>query len=86
MPLKVALETRSILSVNANGTRIRHRTNTDPGSSGSPCFDKNWDLVALHHIGDPNFDPAHKPEWNEAIPVKAIRDLLTERKKIDALG
>ena len=33
--------------------RVVYRTNTFEGSSGSPCFDGGWDLVALHHWGDP---------------------------------
>jgi Trypsin-like peptidase domain len=28
--------------------RVRYRTNTDHGSSGSPCFNEHWELVALH--------------------------------------
>jgi len=71
-PLKLALDTDSIQSVNANRTRVRYSTNTEPGSSGSPCFDENWNLVALHHSGDPNFAPDHAPEFNEGIPIDAI--------------
>lgn len=43
---------------------IRYRTNTLPGSSGSPCFSQGWDLVALHHNGDPEF---WTPTYNAAI-------------------
>lgn len=52
-PLKLALDTRAIIGVNANGTRVRYATNTEHCSSGSPCFDMDWTLVALHHMGDP---------------------------------
>ena len=48
-PLKLAPDTEAVLSVNANGTRVRYANNTEPGSSGSPVFDINWNLVALHH-------------------------------------
>jgi hypothetical protein len=30
---------------------IWYVTDTEPGSSGSPVFNNNWDLVALHHAG-----------------------------------
>jgi hypothetical protein len=71
-PVSFAIETRSVIGLNENGTRVRYRTNTLPGSSGSPCFSENWGLVALHHSGDPNFEPRHKPSYNEGIPFKAI--------------
>jgi hypothetical protein len=86
MPLKLALDMDAIIGVNQNGTRVTYTTNTDPGSSGSPCFNANWDLVALHHSGDPDFDPAHKPEFNEGIPVQAIRALLEHRGLRERLG
>jgi hypothetical protein len=77
-PLKLALDTRAVVGLNANRTRVRYRTNTEHGSSGSPCFDADWKLVALHHGGDPNFDPLHRPEWNEGIPISAIYRQLPE--------
>ena len=30
---------------------VRYRTDTQPGSSGSPVFNDDWELVALHHAG-----------------------------------
>lgn len=62
--------------LNANGTRLRHRVNSEPGSSGSPCLNARLELIGLHHAGDPNFDPAHKPTYNSAIPIRAILDHL----------
>ena len=73
-PLKLAFGPSD--GPNANGTRLRHQVNTEPGSSGSPCLNARLELVALHHAGDPNFDPAHKPAYNSAIPVAAIRAWL----------
>jgi hypothetical protein len=35
------------------GTRIWYHTNTDNGSSGSPCFGRNLELVAFHNAGRP---------------------------------
>jgi hypothetical protein len=85
-PLKLALDTHSVIGVNANGTRVRHRTNTEGGSSGSPCFDENWNLVALHHSGDPNYDGINPPGYNRAIPIAAIRGLLGDRDLVKTLG
>lgn len=75
-PLKLAFETNAILCMNANKTRVTYRTNTEPGSSGSPCFAVNWDLVALHHAGDPD---SFAPLYNQGIPIKTILRLLEKR-------
>jgi Effector-associated domain 1/Trypsin-like peptidase domain len=73
-PLKLAFGPSA--GPNANRTRLLHQVNTEPGSSGSPCLNARLELVALHHAGDPNFEPAHKPARNAAIPVAAIRAWL----------
>lgn len=89
-PLKLAMDTQSVLGLYDGETRVRYTTNTERGSSGSPCFTPGWVLTALHHSGDPNFDPANKPTYNEGIPIAAIRrliethgckDILTENER-----
>ena len=82
-PLKLTLDTEAIIEINEDGTEIRYRTNTLPGSSGSPCFNSNWELVALHHSGDPSFG---NPQYNAATPFSAILNLLSERGLADQLG
>ena len=72
-PLKLALDTQAVIGLNGNGTRVRYRTNTQPGSSGSPCFNSQWELVALHHSGIVRF--------NEGIPLRHIAALLKQRGK-----
>jgi V8-like Glu-specific endopeptidase len=81
--LKLSIDTDSVLSINQPKTRIRYTTNTDPGSSGSPCFDLGWNLVALHHGGDSNYTANHKPQYNQGIPFSTIRKLWVEKLKGD---
>ena len=64
-PLKIA----SGGVVKADGKRVFYLANTLRGSSGSPCFTANWELVALHRSGD---DVA-----NVGVPFSAI---LTDLK------
>ena len=71
-PMKLALDTQAVIGLNGNNTRVEYKINTEPGSSGSPCFSQDWDLVALHHSGDPNWVPV----WNEGIPINLIVDHL----------
>ena len=35
---------------------LHYRTDTSPGSSGSPVFNDQWEIVALHHSGIPKKD------------------------------
>ncbi|MGB1251327.1 MAG: trypsin-like peptidase domain-containing protein [Candidatus Promineifilaceae bacterium] len=72
--MKLALETNSIIGTNANDTRVYYRTNTEPGSSGSPCFDFDWNLIALHH-GYAWFDE----HANRGIPINKIYQQLIDR-------
>ena len=44
---EIAINENHVTSVFANA--IRYQSDTEPGSSGSPVFNNNWDLVALHH-------------------------------------
>jgi hypothetical protein len=85
-PLKLALDTAAAPQINGNATRIRYGTNTDPGSSGSPCFSANWELVALHHSGDPDYAQGHHPLYNEGIPFRTILELLEKHKLAGTLG
>jgi hypothetical protein len=82
-PLKLALDTAGVISVDQAAGRVRYTTNTEPGSSGSPCFDQDWNLIAVHHSGDPNFAVHHRPEFNEGIIIRAIvADLGRQRVTI----
>ncbi len=78
-PLKIALDTEAVIALNANQTRVTYRTNTEPGSSGSPCFNSALELVALHHVGD----PAYQPTYNQGVPLAAILARL-ERQGLKA--
>jgi len=87
-PMKLALDTRAIdrsagLWLLPGETRVRYATNTEGGSSGSPCFDFDWNLIALHHYGDPAWQA---PKFNQGIPINKIRDRLKRGDKAKELG
>jgi hypothetical protein len=82
-PISLAFDTRGILGTNRSGTRVRYRTNTEPGSSGSPCFDQDWNLIALHHLGDAAWLAAR---FNQGIPIAMIAARLVRTKSLALSG
>lgn len=40
--------------------RVHYHAPTEPGSSGSPVFNDNWQAIALHHAGR-RYDPPKEP-------------------------
>lgn len=82
-PLRLTLDTRGLVRVNAARTRIRYTTNTDGGSSGSPCFDFELGLIGVHHLSDPEH---RTPEYNQGVAIEAIRRRLAEGGKLAVLG
>jgi hypothetical protein len=67
-PLQLTVGT--VKAFNQHGTRMRYDANTKDGSSGSPCFDSDLQLIALHH----SRDPATPPQWNQAVPLGRIQE------------
>lgn len=54
---QIALRRNEIIEIPAGRSNFLYYTaDTDRGSSGSPCFNDQWDLIALHHSGVPKTD------------------------------
>lgn len=50
-PRKIAFRNNLLVSLD-DQTRLIYQTDTMPGSSGSPVFNDEWQLVALHHAAE----------------------------------
>ena len=61
---------------------VHYRTPTEPGSSGSPVFDDQWRLIALHHAGRSDLPKLNGKsgtyEANEGINVLAIAEAIKQ--------
>jgi hypothetical protein len=61
---------------------LHYRSPTEHGSSGSPVFDNEWNLIGLHHAGHHDAPRLHAGGGsyaaNEAIVLDAIRTRLIE--------
>lgn len=69
----------------ANESRVQYLTDTMPGSSGSPVFDSEWNVVALHHSGGWLPEPGTNKVFfrNEGIHVRALIKGLKEHEVLD---
>ncbi len=71
---------------------LYYTTDTEPGSSGSPCFNDQWELVALHHAGVPKRSPEKQilrvdgQPWRKGIdPDGLIHWIGNEGARISAI-
>jgi DNA/RNA endonuclease G (NUC1)/V8-like Glu-specific endopeptidase len=53
-PKQVALRDNQVVDLLEDF--LHYRTDTEPGSSGAPVFNDQWELIGLHHSGVPNRD------------------------------
>ncbi len=74
------------------GDRFLHyQTDTTPGSSGSPVYNDQWELVALHHSGYPRRNPSGKiltpegDEWKVGMGEHRIDWIANEGIRVAAI-
>lgn len=53
---------------------LHYRGDTEPGSSGSPVFNDQWELIALHHSGVPRRDGTGQLLKRDGQPWQQGRD------------
>jgi hypothetical protein len=75
---KVAIRNNHIFKTDF--PRVFYFTDTEKGSSGSPVFDDNWRIIALHRasqlVEDVNYQGKSTGWVNEGIQLKAIYEWL----------
>jgi endonuclease G len=70
---------------------LHYRTDTSPGSSGSPVFNDQWEIVALHHSGVPKKDAQGRiltrdgRVWNKSISETQIAWVANEGVRISRI-
>jgi V8-like Glu-specific endopeptidase len=71
-PKQIALTNNNIMNFSEH--RLRYSTDTLPGSSGSPVFNSQWEVIAIHHAGGVIFKNSEGKRRfaNEGITVQAV--------------
>ena len=76
-PKQIALSHNTVAFVNEK--RLQYLTDTMEGSSGSPVFNIDWQVVALHHKGGDLQEPNSKLRVfrNQGVHINVVIDGLT---------
>ncbi|MEU0427146.1 serine protease [Streptomyces canus] len=70
---------------------LHYKTDTEPGNSGSPVFNDQWEVVALHHSGVPrtndNREPLRKDGqiWRDGDGDDAVDWIANEGVRISSI-
>jgi endonuclease G, mitochondrial len=86
---QLALRENQIVDVLDNF--LHYKTDTAPGSSGSPVFNDQWEVVALHHSGIPRKDASGRiltrdgKVWNVSMGEDAIDWIANEGVRISRI-
>ena len=77
--LSISIQDNRVVDVQE--PKLHYRAPTEPGSSGSPVFNQDWELVALHHAGSKEMKALSGEgvrEANEGIWMSAIIQALKD--------
>jgi len=83
LPKKVVFRNNTL--VERTKTSLLYETDTENGSSGSPVLNDDWDLVAIHHWGEPYKAKIDNPNStlpkyvNEGIRISSIYKFLNSQ-------
>ncbi len=69
---------------------LHYETDTLEGSSGSPVFSKDWQLIGLHHASIPEMDGEHVVAvgggyWEEGMPDERVHWIANEGIRVSTL-
>jgi endonuclease G, mitochondrial len=80
-------ENKLVADPKPNDAFLSYTTDTLPGSSGSPAFNYDWELVALHHSGVPRMENGtiltkKRTPWTKGMPDATIDWVANEGVRV----
>ncbi len=74
--MKLNYSTQGVTSVLREDNKLQYVTSARSGSSGAPCFDDNWKIVAVHHAQrNKSFGSVR-----QGVLINAIQDSINSQK------
>ena len=77
-PLQVTVNMEGVMGMDPTGTRLQYKTDVGAGSSGAPCFDANWELIAMHQS-------SRERGIGQGLPISTIVRDLQSRSQLEVL-
>jgi V8-like Glu-specific endopeptidase len=91
-PKQIALRENLVIKLPRADDRFLHyQTDTTPGSSGSPVYNDQWEMVALHHAGAPRKNNREQilardgTAWTQSMGEQAIDWVANEGVRVAAI-
>ena len=85
-PLELELDPNGVVALSPDKARVYYTLNTAPGSSGAPCFNYDFDLIAFHIGLSPYADSAAPEGVGVGVLITAVLRDLNERGLGELLG
>ena len=88
-PRQLAIQDNKV--IDELGLFLHYQTDTSLGSSGSPVFNDQWEMVALHHSGVPGLSQEGKirstdgRDWEEWMGEQRIAGIANEGVRVSRL-
>jgi hypothetical protein len=77
--MQLALSGNAVTFISDDGTRLEYVTPAAKGSSGSPCFNDEWEVVALHRSEETRrFGPIGLGTIRQGVPFKSIYEKIKD--------
>jgi V8-like Glu-specific endopeptidase len=82
--MQLALSGNAVTRVSEDGKRLEYVTSAAKGSSGSPCFNEEWEVIALHRSEvTRRIGPFAWGTIRQGVPFKSIYETIKQCLEVD---
>ena len=82
--MQLALSGNAVTRVSEDGKRLEYFTSAAKGSSGSPCFNEEWEVVALHRSEvTRRVGPLAWGTIRQGVPFRSIYEIIRKHLEVE---